>query len=118
MEKTSKVKSIGEIREWTSPNGKVVYYHNLQMENGDIITLWKMKKDAFSIWWEVSYYQDGTDKAGNPKWKEKRKQRKWGWGVTNQQVAFLWACILSTVHPEKKLDELVPKLLKEIEKLS
>lgn len=118
MEKTSKVKSIGEIRERTPDGGKTVFYHSLEMENWDKISLGKQKKWAFSVWQEITYYQDWTDKVGNPKWKEKRKPWKWWTWVTNTQIAFLGACILSTSHPDKKLGELVDLLKKEIEKYS
>jgi hypothetical protein len=41
--KTSKIKNIVNTNEWKGSNG-IVIYHNLEMENGDKISLGKMKK--------------------------------------------------------------------------
>lgn len=58
--KTSKVKSVENVKEWSNGNG-TVYYHNLVMENGDKINLGK--KSQLSAGVELNYEivdQDGT----------------------------------------------------------
>jgi len=69
MEK-QKVKIIQSVKEWGGQNG-TVYYHNLEMENGDKINIGKKKQ--LSIGDELEYEivdQDGTSeyhKAKTPK---------------------------------------------------
>lgn len=38
--KTSKVKAITEVKTWNGPKG-TVYYHNVEMENGDKLNIGK-----------------------------------------------------------------------------
>lgn len=49
---TSKVKRIEEIKEWAGQKG-TVYYHNLEMENGDKINIGKQKQ--LSVGDELTY---------------------------------------------------------------
>ena len=66
----SKVKAIQSVKEWAGNNG-TVYYHNLEMENGDKINIGKKKQLAVGD--ELSYEitdQDGASeyhKAKTPK---------------------------------------------------
>ena len=66
----SKVSKIESCKEWAGNNG-TVYYHNLEMENGDKINIGKKKK--LSIGEELEYEivdQDGDSeyhKAKTPK---------------------------------------------------
>ena len=66
----SKIKVIQSVKEWAGNNG-TVYYHNLEMENGDKINIGKKKQ--LSVGDELSYEltgQDGTSeypKAKTPK---------------------------------------------------
>jgi hypothetical protein len=68
--KKSKVKNIQSVKEWAGGNG-TVYYHNLEMENGDKINIGKKKQLAVGD--ELDYEiteQDGTSeypKAKTPK---------------------------------------------------
>jgi len=50
--KTSNVKQVANIKEWNGKNG-LLYYHNLEMENGDKINL--AKKSKLSVGAEVHY---------------------------------------------------------------
>ena len=63
--KTSKITQITKtkVRDW--PNGRV-YYISLKLENGENITLWKKKEDAFKVGQEVKYEEIEKGK----KWKE------------------------------------------------
>ncbi|HBC05172.1 MAG TPA: hypothetical protein DC015_13500 [Aequorivita sp.] len=50
--KTSKVKNVQDVKEWNSKNG-AVYYHNVELENGDKINIGKKKK--LQIGDEITY---------------------------------------------------------------
>jgi hypothetical protein len=50
--KTSKIKNVGNVKEWNSGKG-TIYYHNLEMENGDKINIGKMKQQQ--VGWELTY---------------------------------------------------------------
>lgn len=36
MEKTSKVTKVNYDKPWNAPNGDIIYYHSVELENGDI----------------------------------------------------------------------------------
>lgn len=63
--KTSKITQITKtkVRDW--PNGRV-YYISLKLENGEDITLWKKKEDAFKVGQDIKYEEIEKGK----KWKE------------------------------------------------
>ena len=63
--KTSKITQITKtkVRDW--PNWRL-YYISLKLENGENITLWKKKEDAFKIGQEIKYEEIEKGK----KWKE------------------------------------------------
>ena len=69
--KTSKITQITKtkVRDW--PNGRV-YYISLKLENGEDITLWKKKEDAFKIGQEIKYEEIEKGK----KWKEIKENWK------------------------------------------
>jgi hypothetical protein len=54
MTKTAKVKAIIGIREWAGNNG-TVYYHKLEMDNGEIGEIGKKKNNAFQIGDSLTY---------------------------------------------------------------
>lgn len=63
--KQSKITQITKtrVRDW--PNGRV-YYISLKLENGEDITLWKKKEDAFKVGQDIKYEEIEKGK----KWKE------------------------------------------------
>lgn len=65
MEKTSKVQAIGDVNQWDWPKG-TIYYHTLEMENGETISLGKTKENAFSVGEEVTYEE--YTKSNGKKW--------------------------------------------------
>lgn len=50
--KTSKVKNVQDVKEWNGKNG-AVYYHNVELENGDKINIGKKKQ--LQIGDEITY---------------------------------------------------------------
>jgi hypothetical protein len=50
--KTAKIKSIHQIKPWNGPNG-TVYYHWLEMDNGDLIDIGKKKE--LKVGWDITY---------------------------------------------------------------
>jgi len=72
--KTSKIKKVVNIKEWKGGNG-VVFYHNLEMENGDKINLGKKKE--CQIGWDLTYEITDTQQEYN---KAKAVQPEGGFG--------------------------------------
>ncbi len=118
QKKTSKVKSIWKITKWTNPqNQKDIFYHNLEMENGDKISLGKITEWAFTVGQEITYIEEEW-RDGRKKWKEERKFTPKGWGITDKQVAFLGACIIKAHNPNSELSVIIAELKKEVERCS
>ncbi len=76
--KTSKILSVDSVKEY-STNNRIIYYHNLQMENGDKINIGKNKTQQ--IGWEITYEiigdqkEDGTYQEIYPKAKYAQKDQ-------------------------------------------
>ncbi len=76
--KTSKILSVDSVKEY-STNNRVIYYHNLQMENGDKINIGKNKTQQ--VGWELTYEivgdkkDDGTYQEIYPKAKYAQKEQ-------------------------------------------
>lgn len=87
------------------------------MDNGDLISLGKIKEWVFIVGQEITYIEEeGRD------WRKKRKEERkpftrW-WGITNSQVAVLGACIIKASSPDQQLSDIVGKLLAELERVS
>lgn len=64
--KTSKIKTIDFTKEWTSKAGNVIFYHNIEFENGDKGNIGAMSKlpDKLSIGSELNYDIEETS-TGN-----------------------------------------------------
>lgn len=67
--KQSKITEIVKVNEWKWPNG-TIFYINMKLENGELISLGKKKADAFKVWDTVSY------EAIEENWKTKYKEVK------------------------------------------
>jgi hypothetical protein len=69
MEKTSKVSKCEFKNEWTGPNG-TVFYHNIELENGDSGNIGGKEKNSikFSVGKEITYTTE-EDQKGNKKIK-------------------------------------------------
>lgn len=76
--KESKILEITKTKERENEHGKL-FYITLRLENGEYITLWKKKKDAFKVWQEIKYEEVEKGK----KWKEVKEN--W-WNGKNQKV--------------------------------
>ena len=75
--KTSKVKLIQDTKEWNGGNG-TVYYHNLELENGDKINIGKKKQ--LQIGDEITYEitgDEGQHEYTKAKSVQKQEQRVW-----------------------------------------
>lgn len=67
---TSKIKIIHGVNPWKADNG-TVFYHDLEMENGDRGSIWKKKENAFTVWQELTY--ELVDTAN---WKKRIKEER------------------------------------------
>lgn len=67
MNKTSKIKSIEFKSEWPNPRGGVVYYHNIEFENGDKGDIGTKEKDSLRVGDEIEYTVQSTDKGNKIK---------------------------------------------------
>lgn len=76
--KESKILEITKTKERENEHRKL-FYITLRLENGEYITLWKKKKDAFKVWQEIKYEEVEKGK----KWKEVKEN--W-WNGKNQKV--------------------------------
>lgn len=66
--KTAKVTGIAGIRPWDGQNG-TVYYHTLEMDNDEVISLGKKQENAFKVGDEITYETSET-----PDGKKRYKQ--------------------------------------------
>ena len=67
--KTSKILEITKTKLREGANGKL-YYITLRLENGEYITLWKKKENAFKVGQEIKYEEVEKGK----KWKEVKEK--------------------------------------------
>lgn len=74
----SKVKSISWTKPRTGQNG-TVYFHNLEMENGDKCNIGKKSDNFFKVWDEINYEVVSTDEYGTKKIKEIKPEFVPGW---------------------------------------
>jgi hypothetical protein len=60
--KTSIIKDVSFTGNWTAPNGDILYYHNLVLENGDTGSVATAEKYAskIEVGKEVTYILNGT----------------------------------------------------------
>lgn len=111
--KKSKILAITKTRLREGANGKI-YYITLRLENGEYITLWKKKEDAFKVGQDVTYREVEKGK----KWKEVKeiwwngKNNKSDIVLTAFQVAFACERLAPTF---KDCLNLVDRLIPEIE---
>lgn len=80
--KTAKITSIDSVKQWTGPNG-MLYYHKLQMENGDKIDIGK--KTEMSVGKEIHYSITGPGQGGYQKAKSEQPQNNTAFTSPNQQ---------------------------------
>ena len=69
MEKTSKIKSVEMLEEWSGNHG-TFYPHKVLFENGDIAIANKKTQNAYTVGETLKYEITGQDPAGNNKFKE------------------------------------------------
>lgn len=111
--KTSKILEITKTKLREGANGKL-YYITLRLENGEYITLWKKKENAFKVGQEIKYEEVEKGK----KWKEVKEN--W-WNGKNQKVDIVTAAFqiafgatnLANSYADRL--SLVDKLIPEIE---
>lgn len=90
---TSKIKSINEIKEWAGAKG-TVYYHNLEMENGDKINIGK--KNELKVGDEITYEIVEFGQQEYQKSKSVQPQQNSG-GYQKDQEAILYQNHLTNV---------------------
>lgn len=87
--KTSKITEIINVNERNKWEHWPIFYITMRMENWEIITLWKKKKDAFKVWDTVSYEENWEWK-----WKQviedQRPQQKKAFGEIQNRWAMVW----------------------------
>ena len=109
--KTSKILEITKTKLREGANGKL-YYITLRLENGDYITLWKKREDAFKVWQVVKYEEVEKGK----KWKEVKEKSfaqdpKSAIVLTAFQVAFSAKHLAPTFRDCLNLvDRLIPEI--------
>lgn len=67
MEKTSKIKSVTFKNEWNNPKGGVLYYHEIELENGDKGQIGTKKPNPFAIGDDLTYTIEQTEKGNKIK---------------------------------------------------
>ena len=67
MQKTSKIKSVEFKSEWANPKGGVIYYHDIEFENGDKGQIGKKEKNSLSVGDELTYTVESTPKGNKIK---------------------------------------------------
>lgn len=110
--KTSKILEITKTKLREGANGNL-YYITLRLENGEYITLWKKKENAFKVGQEIKYEEVEKGK----KWKEVKEN----WNGKNQKVDIVTAAFqiafgatnLANSYADRL--SLVDKLIPEIE---
>lgn len=109
--KTSKILEITKTKLREGANGKL-YYITLRSENGEYITLWKKREDAFKVWQLVKYEEIEKWK----KWKEVKEKSfaqdpKSAIVLTAFQVAFSAKHLAPTFRDCLNLvDRLIPEI--------
>lgn len=63
----SKIKSIEFKSEWANPKGGVVYYHEIEFENGDNGQIGTKEKNSLKVGDEFEYTLTATDKGNKIK---------------------------------------------------
>lgn len=58
--KTAKVTEILGCKPWNGPNG-TIYFHKIELDNGDIGEIGKKKENAFNIGDSVTYTAEQTE---------------------------------------------------------
>lgn len=61
-EKTAKVVSFEFKREWANPKGGSIYYHDVTLSNGEVVSIGKRKKNDIQVGVEVTYFIDDAGK--------------------------------------------------------
>lgn len=64
--KTWKITEITKVNKWDKWEHWPIYYISMKLDNGEVITLWKKKEDAFKVGDTVNYEVVEEGK----KWKE------------------------------------------------
>lgn len=109
--KTSKILEITKTKLREGANGKL-YYITLRLENGEYITLWKKKENAFKVGQEIKYEEVEKGK----KWKEVKEKSfaqdpKSAIVLTAFQVAFSAKHLAPTFRDGLNLvDRLIPEI--------
>ena len=75
---TSKVKLITGTKVWKWPNWDV-FYHSMEMENGDKVNVGKKTDNFFKVGDEINYDVVSTDEYWVKKIKEIKEEFKKGW---------------------------------------
>lgn len=67
----SKIKSIGEVREWNNPKGGKIYYRDYSLENGETVNLGSQEENPSwgIVGAEIELQEAGKDSKGNTKYK-------------------------------------------------
>ena len=115
--KTSKVKTITNVKPYNGQNG-TVYYHNLILENGDKINIGKKKElqAGFDLTYEIigDKREDGSYQQEYPKAKSVSPQFNGSKKGVNSTASFAlaYAKDMAVAHIEKGTDFKAEQVLK------
>lgn len=60
-QKTAKVLAVLSCREWQNPKGGSIWFHKVELDNGEIGEIGKKKQDAFKIGDPLAYTSEKTE---------------------------------------------------------
>lgn len=98
MEKTAKITRTTFVSEWTSPQGQQVYYHTIELDNGDVGQIGSKEKMPTKLnpGNELTYTLESTSR-GN-KIKAVTQQAGFAGGGTKKQFQDPRAQFISFAH--------------------
>lgn len=73
--KTAKVQEIQSVNEWNWDHW-TTFYFKMKMDNWEVISLWKKKRDAINVWDTITY-EEYTNNKWNQAWREARQDNQW-----------------------------------------
>ncbi len=110
-QKTAKVTGVLECRKWDGPNG-TLYFHKIELDNGEVGTIGKKKENAFNIGDSLTYTSEESQYG--LKFKAAQQGNGFGGGKSSGSPASFALSYAKDVmvaamplHPEVKVSDWV-----------